>query len=873
MTAIYNDDLVLRVSDKVNPARWDEERYDAFVHALCQGREYQKQAVFTALRFLAGGEYSTLRELARENFDANTKIREHYGAWSTMESRLQFPDILSCSLDLATGTGKSYVLYGLAAILMAEGVVNRALVLCPSKTIERGLLDKFRKLAADSDLRGLMPDDVQNGVHQSKIAAPKIIDASETIVPGCVCVENYHAILKHVKASIRDSLRGNGESVLILNDEAHHVVSKPGEEKKWKDFLLDEEFGFRRIVGVSGTCYTGNKYFADVVSRYSLNQAIEEGMVKNVEYVADAPKTNDPAEKWQLIYQRHQKSRAEHKPRRIRPLTIIVTKDITACKRVAEDLRDFLAEWEGISAEQAKEKTLVVTSASEHQANVTRLQSVDNPQSNVEWILSVAMLTEGWDVKNVFQIVPHEEKAFNSKLLISQVLGRGLRVPENWSGPHPRVTIFNHSNWAEDIRELVDAVLENEQRVSSIVIEDSNYHFDLHRLVYDRDSCETAHPMTEEYEYLRKNFVDLPTLVAREGGEMVYMSADGRTRTEKVDILHKSFTVADIAAHMLERLVSIDRESRLGNGSAQPTNYAQKFPLERLEKIIQNSVEKANIDANAIPDLARQRLLNSLNVLNRRISKRVTYQTVANALVRTSTRERQADSCTAVGLRPGGDKKIFCHPKCEDYLPEDEKEFFKQLVDPDGDFAGQVETVVNDYLFKTPLNLVIADHKPESKFVRHLCKSDIAPTVDGWFKNTAGGFYAIEYAWGKSPERVLRSAHTKRGMFSPDFFIKQGCHIFVVEIKGDEEITNPTPENVAKHRFAAEHFERLNEWLTREGENVRYHFTMLTPDSYPNFFDKLQRRELDKGFHSRLDVEARKKYNGNGNGNGNNGAK
>jgi type III restriction enzyme len=47
----------------------------------------------------------------------------------------------------------------------------------------------------------------------------------------------------------------------------------------------------------------------------------------------------------------------------------------------------------------------------------------------VEWIFSVSMLTEGWDVQNVFQIVPHEKRAFASKLLIAQVLGRGLRVP------------------------------------------------------------------------------------------------------------------------------------------------------------------------------------------------------------------------------------------------------------------------------------------------------------------------------------------------------------------------------------------------------------------------------------------------------------
>ena len=44
---------------------------------------------------------------------------------------------------------------------------------------------------------------------------------------------------------------------------------------------------------------------------------------------------------------------------------------------------------------------------------------VDDKDNLIEWITSVSMLSEGWDVKNVFQIVPHEERAFNSKLLCS----------------------------------------------------------------------------------------------------------------------------------------------------------------------------------------------------------------------------------------------------------------------------------------------------------------------------------------------------------------------------------------------------------------------------------------------------------------------
>jgi len=50
------------------------------------------------------------------------------------------PEKLACSIDMATATGKSYMIYGLAMILLAEGIVDRVLVLCPSTTIEAGLL-------------------------------------------------------------------------------------------------------------------------------------------------------------------------------------------------------------------------------------------------------------------------------------------------------------------------------------------------------------------------------------------------------------------------------------------------------------------------------------------------------------------------------------------------------------------------------------------------------------------------------------------------------------------------------------------------------------------------------------------------------------
>ena len=166
-----NEDLILKVTTNINPAEWDESRYEAFLDELCGMREYQKDAIRTTLRYLLGGKYANLRVLAKENFESNEEIQQRYGSWAGMERHLQLPDQLSCSIDLATGTGKSYVLYGLAAILLAEDVVDRVLVLCPSNTIEAGLLEKFHELASDANLRDVLPK-------EARIQTPEIINAS-----------------------------------------------------------------------------------------------------------------------------------------------------------------------------------------------------------------------------------------------------------------------------------------------------------------------------------------------------------------------------------------------------------------------------------------------------------------------------------------------------------------------------------------------------------------------------------------------------------------------------------------------------------------------------------------------------------------------
>jgi type III restriction enzyme len=840
-----NEDLVLKVTDDIDPKIWDEGRYEAFLDELCGFREYQKEAIRTTLRYLLGGKYPNLRSLAKHNFDENTGLQDRFGSWSAMERNLQLPDQLACSIDQATGTGKSYVLYGLASILLAEGAARRVLVLCPSNTIEDGLLKKFKELSGNSDLRDLLPEDAQ-------VRSPKIINASESIVDGSICVENYHAILEKTKSSIRDSLVGNGQSVAVLNDEAHHIANETGStSKRWKEFLENSDYGFRMIVGVSGTCYVGNDYFVDVINRYSLRQAIEERFVKSVEYVDELPPAAErPEEKWQLILGRHNFWKSKLKSRGIRPLTIVVTKSITDAERVAEELKSFLAETEEISEKSAGYKVLCVTSSAKHQPNIALLKEVDSPTSSIEWVVSVSMLSEGWDVKNVFQIVPHEERAFNSKLLIAQVLGRGLRRPEGWTGEEPVVTVFNHDSWSNRIKHLVNEILEIERRLTSLVSPQSQLNFELFNLDYSRNEDTTTYAKKGEYKLFDEGYVDLPTQIESEDVVVGFERAvTGDHVNFKTSIKHKSFGIDEVANEMYQRLRSIDEESKDADDPKDRTNYAKSFPLERCVEIVKKSLEHASIDSGRITDDNRQRFLQALGTLRRKAAKRVVYKLSPRALQSINTSTRQAESCSAAEMRRGS-KTVFYTRNTKATLIEEQREFFDEVEDPDGDYRSGREEVNSVADFKTPVNLVIADGNPERKFIRLLMSRENAQKIDAWIKNTPMGFYSIEYAWKKGNT-------AKRGEFSPDFFIKQENLIMVVEIKGDEEISDPSAENIKKHEYAAQHFVTLNEWLKDSEIPMRYQFIMLTPKNFNVFFQKLRDKNLE-GFRSELDVAIRK---------------
>jgi type III restriction enzyme len=829
-----NQDLVLRVSPSVDPARFDITKYESFLDALCGSREYQKEAIRVVLRYLLGGRYPNLRALAEENFHPNETLRDRYGTFAEMARHLQLPDQLSCSVDLATATGKSYVMYGIARIMLAEGAVDRVLVLCPSRTIEDGLLQKFRALSADITLRDLLPEN-------ARVRNPHIINGSESIVDGTICIENFHATLEHVKSSIRASLAGKGSRTLVLNDEVHHVYNKPfGQDatsrslKRWKEFLLDPNFGFRYVVGFSGTCYIENDYFADVVYRYSLREAIEQGFAKSIDYVAEDT-SKSQHEKFQKIYDNHRVHKTD-RYRKVKPLTILVTRDIGACKRLTDDLIDFLAKQEKIPRDEAERKVLIVTSAREHQANVRALTDVDRPDNPVEWITSVSMLTEGWDVQNVFQIVPHEERAFNSKLLIAQVLGRGLRIPDAYRGERPIVTVFNHDAWSSRIRHLVDEVMEVEKRLYSYpVVKSPDYHFTIHQLDYSKTQTVEEFEQVGEYDF-SKGFVTLISQVPAMERETTYERAvGGGQRTKKTFVQYRMYSVDEVAERIHYRLASIDLET------GGQTNYAERYDLEWLKALLRESLRRVGESEDRVSEENRQRLYEAFGTLRRGAAKRVRYQMTPQAVKPMSTEARPRDS-VGVGRLRRGEVTIFADERSFTLSDEEVKTLLAEVRDDETLPRAAWVYVDNAYQFKTPLNIVLAERKPERDFVRQLLKPKNANAIDAWIKSTDQGFYEIEYAWRKGE-------HPKRGYFNPDFFIKKGADILVVEIKGDEEIDDPSDENKGKYRYASQHFETLNQ----QQSECRYLFHFLSPRDYDAFFEFLRNGNYES-FVSALDA-------------------
>lgn len=832
------DDLILNVSKNYDHNKLELDKWEEYIERLCGGRYYQIDAIKNAIIYFGSGNYNSIEDLVLENYQKNTVLQEKYNTINDYYDNIQLKNKLTATIDLATGTGKSYIIFGVAQIMLGLGLADRVLVLCPSTTIEAGLTEKFMQLLSDNNIQNLVPDDVI-------IKNPHLTNGNYTIKSGDICIENIHAVYTNTGSSIEDSFKNANDKVLVINDEAHHIYNASIDKdlKKWKAFLLNYNFKF--ILGLTGTAYIENEYFNDVIYRYSLRKAINEKTVKNINY-AIKDDTITTKEKFQKIYQNH--IRNKEKYTLIKPITIFVCANISNATNLSEELIEFLSNELNISYDEMSKKVLLITSkSSPNEKNL--LKNVDKLESPIEWIVSVSMLTEGWDVKNVMQIVPWEDRAFNSKLLISQVLGRGLRIPSEYYNNIPSVIVFNHVSWSRNISDLVSEVLEVETILSSyplLVGYRSKFNFIVKNINYEKEEIEIAKEANSrviDYSNIVNNGIKLESQSIKIEKGTAFQSLYNLKDISEVNYIIKRecYSVDEVIDKIIMEFRARDWEGKiLKLGEDQ---YTQNNLPDRsiIKKIILDSMKKVGITGNYLTEKNRNNILTTFGTLLRKKTKTVIPISKNMIVFDINTSSMSKQTVSISNLRKDVRLHVYYTDDYDKELLDYDKKVLNDFIEDDNRPVRSLNNK-NTYVFKTPMSIVLTTGKPESDFVEYLTKQEIANYIDSWVKSRDTGFYSIEYSWKKNSHQI------KNRLFNPDFFIKivknNKVYYLVVEIKADGD---DSEENKAKYKYGIEHFENLNRILNDIGEKEEYIFHFLSPNAYPEFFEYIKNGKILEG--------------------------
>lgn len=279
-------------------------------------------------------------------------------------------------------------------------------------------------------------------------------------------------------AGLRERMAAHGE-LLVLNDEGHHVHT---DELEWAKVIdrLDGELagrtgrGLRAQLDFTATPkHTNGALFQEVVVDYPIAQAIDDGIVKRPilgeltgvrEYEAESAadrhrdKLNAGIRKWR-------ETRDALKKLERNPLLFIMTENTAA----ADDIGDWLKAQPDFSEESVlvihtnRKGEITEGAGKARQRELDELREasrkVDEPHTPYRAIVSVLMLREGWDVRNVCVIVPLRAYSAKARILPEQTLGRGLRRmwPVASGDVNEQVIVIEHESfrdfWDRELKE------------------------------------------------------------------------------------------------------------------------------------------------------------------------------------------------------------------------------------------------------------------------------------------------------------------------------------------------------------------------------------------------------------------------------------
>lgn len=272
---------------------------------------------------------------------------------------------------------------------------------------------------------------------------------------------------------------GKRNDLMVLNDEGHHIHDP---NLRWSETISDFDGAFRNNRGggikaqldFSATPKHNNgRLFDNIIVDYPIRQAIRDKVVKQphlvtlenardleVEDAGDRyrDKLTAGVMKFEELCDRMQGHESQ-------PLMFVMTENTGAADQVAD--------WLVRTGHFKPNEILVIHTnrygmVSESQSRTNELnrlrraaREVDSPMSSYRVIVSVLMLREGWDVRNVCLIVPLRPYSASSQILPEQTLGRGLRrmFPVGAGDEREELLVVDHEAFADFWQQEVDGEL------------------------------------------------------------------------------------------------------------------------------------------------------------------------------------------------------------------------------------------------------------------------------------------------------------------------------------------------------------------------------------------------------------------------------
>jgi type III restriction enzyme len=411
-----------------------------------------------------GADIVTVLDVIRSEFPSVTDFER------------EFP---SLCFALATGVGKTRLMGAFISYLHLAHGINNFFVLAPNLTI-------YNKLIADFSDR-THPKYVFKGISEFAIDAPVIItgdnydqhDPATGALFGGVRINIFNIskinsevrggkaprikrLSEYIGESYFDYLAGLPDLVLLM-DESHRYRASAGIRaiNELKPILGLELTATPFVEGTKGAVA-----FKNVILDYPLGKAMEDGFVKEPAVVTrknfnPAGMSPEEIERMKLEdgVRLHESVKVELETYAresgnaiVKPFVLVIARDTTHAGALLALIKS-----EGFFEGRYKEKVIQVDSSqtgAEEEKMIERLLKVEHTEEPTEIVIHVNMLKEGWDVTNLYTIVPL--RAANARILIEQSIGRGLRLPygkRTGVSAVDRLNIVAHDKFQEIIDE------------------------------------------------------------------------------------------------------------------------------------------------------------------------------------------------------------------------------------------------------------------------------------------------------------------------------------------------------------------------------------------------------------------------------------